>query len=455
MNNKLFLLGCIIAMCLWGCDDSSSMSISHGSSKPGASSSGGNQGQGGDGGQNGGDGGQNGGDGGQNGGDGGQNGGDGGQNGGDGGQNGGDGGQNGGDGGDKPDLPYDVVGGIASDLEGIPCNEGERYCDWTDYVECQNNRYIILEKCADNPEKNQCYSGVGCSLCEPNTTFCKDGGNDVYQCSADGSSISFVKSCVSEACSNGACEVWGCPLDAQFIYLVDESYHLIKFNPGDKSGNYFTVLHTLNCSSTGATPFSMAVDREANAWVLYSDSTLYKVDINTNKCETITKFNTNGSGLSTFGMGFSLDEIGGSHDTLYIADINKSGAYGSINTETMKHTQLAKFSSKYENTPELTGTGLAKLYAFSPGPSVQYIEEIDKKTGNVIKSYTLPGAGGSIWAWAFAHWGGQFFAFYTVGGNNSVYRFTIETNKFELFVDNTPYRVVGAGVSTCAPVEIN
>ena len=352
-------------------------------------------------------------------------------------------------------MEYDVVGGIASGFEGLPCNEGERYCDLTNYAECQNNQYIVIEKCGDNAEKNMCINGYGCTMCEPNTKFCKDNGSDIYSCSSDGSTATFVKSCVSEPCINGACEVWGCPEDAQFIYLVDETYRLIKFNPGDKSGNYFTVLHKLKCSKNGSTPFSMAVDREANAWVLYSDSTLYKVNIETNHCEKIMSFENHDSGLSVFGMGFSLDEIGGSHDTLYIADIFLSGGYGRIDTDTLKYTPLANFPSKYEETPELTGTGLGKLYAFSPGEKHQYIDEIDKKTGKVVQSYKLPGSGGLITAWAFAHWGGKFFAFYTVDDVNVVYRYTLETKKFEKFVTNTPYRVVGAGVSTCAPVEIN
>ena len=121
----------------------------------------------------------------------------------------------------------------------------------------------------------------------------------------------------------------------------------------------------------------------------------------------------------------------------------------------MSYTRLASFSSKYEQTPELTGTGLAKLYAFSPGQYNQYISEVDKATGNVVQEYTLPGTGGYISAWAFAHWGGYFFAFETYNGKNRVHRFNIENHSFEVFVDNSPYRIVGAGVSTCAPVVVN
>ena len=143
----------------------------------------------------------------------------------DGGQNGenGDGGQNGEENNNQQDLPYDVVGGIASGLEGLPCEEGERYCDDTNYAECQNNRFIVIEQCANNPETPLCIDEYGCRLCYPGLSYCKDNGNDIYACSDDGKSASFVKSCVSDPCSGGSCDN-GCPEDARFIYLVDSAY---------------------------------------------------------------------------------------------------------------------------------------------------------------------------------------------------------------------------------------
>ena len=81
------------------------------------------------------------------------------------------------------------------------------------------------------------------------------------------------------------------------------------------------------------------------------------------------------------------------------------------------------------------------------------IGRLDKETGDIATNYVLPGANSSVSAWAFAHWGGIFFMFVTVGGVNQVYSYDIVNDKYALFLDNTPYRVVGAGVSTCAPLE--
>ena len=463
MKRLLFLIVSTACLSL-GCEDSTSLTINQNSQKE-SSASGNHQNNGqnvgdddkngGDNGQNGGDNGQNGGDNGQNGGDNGQNGGDNGQNGSDNGQDGGDNGQNGDDNGqngdEQPDLPYDVVGGIASGFEGLPCKEGERYCDLTNYAECQNNRYIVIEKCADNPENNLCVDGYGCTRCYPDTKYCKDDGNDVYACSADGRSETFVKACLTYPCSNGECVISGCPEGSQFIYLVDTSYNLIKFDPGDKSGNYLTTLFHIECPGVSATPRSMAVDRDANAWVLFHDNIIRKINIKTQACTDVKDYSP--TPWTGGGMAFSLDQVGGSSETLYTGN-SSARRFGVIHSQTFEYDDLAYYPSYYDHSPELTGTGLAKLLAFSPGSSQQYINEIDKSTGEVSKTYTLPGAGGYVSAWAFAHWGGYFFMFETVDGSNNIYRFDIVNNKVEPFYIGTPYNVVGAGVSTCAPIEI-
>ncbi len=354
--------------------------------------------------------------------------------------------------GEKPDpdldpsIPRDVVGGLLSQIEEFTCEAPEELCFKEYYLECKNNHYYIKHDCGDNV----CLENIGCGVCTPNYKTCD--GNNVVRCANDGLSYSVEEQCKT-LCYEGQCLDDLCPEDATFIYLVDSNYHLIKFNPGAKDGNYLTELFTLNCGNGSSTPFSMAVDRDANAWVLYSDSTLYKIKISNPTCEKITKFNTNGSGLSTFGMAFSLDIYGGTTDTLYIARSESTGSFGSIDPTNLSYSPLASFPSYYDQTPELTGTARAELYSFSPGEFEQHISKIDKSTGNVIVDYTIPGAGSFINAWAFAHWGGDYFVFETLSttGNNRILRFSPETNETITFLEYTPYRVVGAGVSTCAP----
>jgi len=349
-----------------------------------------------------------------------------------------------------PSIPRDVVGGLYSDYEDATCFDSEALeCAGNYVLQCKNSHYYINDIC-DPSSTDMCMENFGCVSCNPGEAYCEN--NSVYQCSDDGKKAIEIKSCGISVCSAGACQNDNCPEDAQFIYLVDSSYNLIKFNPGAKDGKYLSVLFSLNCTNS-STPFSMAVDRDANAWVLYQDSTLYKVSISDHSCSYITNMSGNGSGLTKFGMAFSLDNVGGTTDTLYIGNTTTSGNFGRINTDTMQYTPLAKFPYIYENTPELTGTGLAKLYAFSPGQNTQVVSEIDKSSGESLVNYTLPGAGGTINAWAFAHWGGDFFIFETVSNINKILRFNIQSNTASVFLDNTSYRVVGAGVSTCAPVE--
>ena len=72
----------------------------------------------------------------------------------------------------------------------------------------------------------------------------------------------------------------------------------------------------------------------------------------------------------------------------------------------------------------------------------------------------MPPLMGSVRSWAFAHWGGRFYLFVTVldsmtGRNNSqVFLFTPDDGRVQLILDNLPYNIVGAGVSTCAPIVI-
>ena len=89
----------------------------------------------------------------------------------------------------------------------------------------------------------------------------------------------------------------------------------------------FEPLGRLNCPTrfAGNNPFSMSIDREANAWVLYGDSRpdantpseLFVVNTSTNECLT-TKFESTRD-FRLFGMGFVVDTLGSQDDVLHIA----------------------------------------------------------------------------------------------------------------------------------------
>ncbi len=103
--------------------------------------------------------------------------------------------------------------------------------------------------------------------------------------------------------------------------------------------------------------------------------------------------------------------------------------------------------------PELTGTSGGRLFGFYPmmnAPS--FVQEIDRATGGPRgPQWSLGDEALSIEAWAFAQWGGVFYVFVTTGDGNMVYAVDPRTNDARVVRRDLPFRITGAGVSTCAP----
>ena len=107
--------------------------------------------------------------------------------------------------------------------------------------------------------------------------------------------------------------------------------------------------------------------------------------------------------------------------------------------------------------PELTGTGDAKLWAFSPNLMPPKVARLSKTTGAIESAFEAPGLAGTPRAWAFAFWGGDFFIFLerATDGSTKVWKMNGLTGALSTVIPDTGRSIVGAGVSTCAPVEIN
>ena len=250
----------------------------------------------------------------------------------------------------------------------------------------------------------------------------------------------------------------GCPVDncsdaAKLVYVVDENNELSSFAP-DKLA--FTAIGTLRCPAMpGATPFSMAVDRNADAWVLYNSGEVFKVNTTTAGCASTT-FVPSQKGFDVFGMGFSTNMAGGTDETLYIAggalsNIGTTSTLGSISMPQLKVTSIAGISG----SPELTGISDATLWGFFPDATRPRVAEIDKATGALSNTKPLTQLAGMPLAWAFAYWGGDFWIFLETANDTS-------TNVWQLkaaggvvkAIPDTGRTIVGAGVSTCAPTTI-
>ena len=208
------------------------------------------------------------------------------------------------------------------------------------------------------------------------------------------------------------------------------NFRILRFNPSSAT---FTDIGALVCPDPYE-PFSMAVNRVGNAYVLYYDEAqassgiappgnIYRVDLNTAACEPTTYVPN--AQFQSFGMAFSADDTGGG-ETLYIAsnDSNPNettlppGFLGAIDETTLALTDVGTFTPTVTEA-ELTGTGDGQLFGFwapngpeSPGSA---IVQINKTNAAIISQQLLPtvtqGNG-----WAFGFWGGDFYLFTNPGG---------------------------------------
>jgi hypothetical protein len=255
-----------------------------------------------------------------------------------------------------------------------------------------------------------------------------------------------------------------CAPNADLIFVLSDSAELWAYDP---PANTFTQFGAFNCGPPANT-FSMGVSREAVAWVMYrppaSNGDIFHVAINNaNQCDD-PGYTPGQEGFFLFGMAFASNSEQDPCDKLYahtFDDIEWSegpgvGMLGVVDPDTL---QLTKLGDIDYNGGELTGTGDGRLYAFAGVPDAKLVQ-YDKDTAQVVE--TLPLSGLQLtYAFAFAFWGGDFYFFTEngmMGSNSKVTHLDYDESEGAgqaLTTINTsaPIRVVGAGVSTCAPLE--
>jgi hypothetical protein len=246
-----------------------------------------------------------------------------------------------------------------------------------------------------------------------------------------------------------------CPdADSTLIYVVTTDNELYSFNPPDGA---FKFISKIACPAGNDTPFSMAVDRKGVAYVLFTDQRIYRVSTATGACIG-TSFQPNQQGFGNFGMGYATNEVG-PIETLFVAgtrDQNQTVSPGlaRIDPTTFALTKVGNFVPDIARA-ELTGTGDGRLFAFytkgiDNGPP-SYIGEINTTTAQVVAETPFPTVDQGN-GWAFAFWGGDFYMFTAPGGGSDVTRYRPVDNSVKV-VASLPTRIVGAGVSTCAPAQ--
>jgi hypothetical protein len=266
-----------------------------------------------------------------------------------------------------------------------------------------------------------------------------------------------------DAFKNDVAVINPCPdAAATLIYVIGSSSELYSFDP---AAGTFTPIGPIDCPGSIGSPFSMAVDREGTAYVVFSNGGLFRVSTKTAAC-TPTAYDAKANGNITFGMGFVANVGDGADagETLFVAEdrggVETDGELASLDTSTFVLSAIGDFTPNPPGVPgaELTGTGDGRLYAFSPNQpgsnEPSFIAQIDPSSAAILGVDVLPdivaGAG-----WAFGFWGGDF---YTFTGTPSGARGTV-VNRFDPAILNqttvvariTDDTIVGAGVSTCAP----
>jgi hypothetical protein len=237
-----------------------------------------------------------------------------------------------------------------------------------------------------------------------------------------------------------------CSVASQYVYTLTADNKLYKFDPPSLT---FTLIGDLDCPTQTATPFSMAVDRNAGAWSVFTDGSLYQIDTSNAHC-TATAYAPGQSGFFTFGMGFSSNSPGSSDETLFVSS-DDDPSLASIDTTTLTLTPIGAYD-QLDARAELTGTGDARLFgAFEGTPYiVAQIEKSDAKILSQAPQTAIQYAPDSS-NFAFAFWGGDFWLFVGPGSSTDVFHYK-PSDGTTTKVSTVQFEIVGAGVSTCAPI---
>ncbi len=244
-----------------------------------------------------------------------------------------------------------------------------------------------------------------------------------------------------------------CIPGTQLVYVFSSDNAIWSFDPPSKK---FTKVATPDCSVSG-TPNSMAIDRNLVAWINYIGS-IYTFDLTSKKGCKKSQIKLP-SGFEQVGMGFSTNGANTTEETLFLDGIG-GGGLGKVDAAFTTVTKLGTFANDPKlsgKSAELTGTGDGRLFGyFTTSPSVR-VAELDKTNANALSNVELTGVSPPS-SWAFTFWGGEFYLYAAPGnnktGHSTVVRYDPATKTVDKsYVADAGITIVGAGVSTCAPVD--
>ncbi len=239
-----------------------------------------------------------------------------------------------------------------------------------------------------------------------------------------------------------------CTPDDIRIYLVASEGELFAYNPADGE---LEARGSLLCEAGGATPFSMAVDRLGQAFVLYQDGNLYRVSTRNGACEA-TSFEPEQAAFARFGMGFARNLDKGI-DELFVTEISfteRSLGLGRIDTDSLELTFIGQHPDGFGNVMEMTGSSDGMLHGFSIDGLGGWVVDIDKSTGAYLQQTYLE-LSQTPTSLAFAFFDDDYYIFASdVGASSDVFRYRPADGTLSQ-IDTIGRTIVGSGVSTCKP----
>ena len=283
------------------------------------------------------------------------------------------------------------------------------------------------------------------------TTDTTDGSTTDTTGDTTGDTFFFTDSATTET---GGMEICTCAENTDLIYVLSDDAELWSFDPMTLQFNQISP--ALGCPNNST--FSMSVDRNGIAYVMFQNDDIYTIDVNNPNMCSDPGYQPGQMGFNKFGMGFVSNSQFDPCDKLYAHSWNGQGGFsegqnagrlGKLDPDTLIMEQIGFINY---NGGELTGTGDGRLFAFAGNPAK--LVEYDKSDASVINTEQLNMSLTN--AFAFGFYGGDFYMFTEANGNPGVSKVTHydydDTKALTNVVNQAPIRIVGAGVSTCVPL---
>jgi hypothetical protein len=241
--------------------------------------------------------------------------------------------------------------------------------------------------------------------------------------------------------SSGSLE--DCLAQAKLIYIVSVDYELYSFDPTVPGTAAYDLVGPLSCPSAGA-PQSMAVSRDATAYVFYDTGELFRVSTSDASCQATAYAHPNPQPFNQLGMGFTATSPDSEAETLYIV----SPAFG-LATVALPSFQVTQ-TGALVGAAELTGGPDAKLFHFAAANA--NLGEITLPTYGLTPIHTFSELAGTQ-AWAFSRYAGKFYMFTSPGAGipSTTTEYDPVTDASSVRDPNVGFTIVGAGQSTCVP----